>query len=59
MMRNIGQKVQKKRPRFKISVFFHNKGFDYNLDNVKNLFPDKIKIDEPPSVTIRNKILHY
>ena len=36
-----------------------------HLDNVKNLFPDKLKTDEPPSVvysygkTIRNKILNY
>ena len=53
-------------------MFFHSKGFDYinlssilHLDIVKNLFPDKLKIDEPPSVvyslgkTIRNKILNY
>ena len=47
------KKVQKKRPPFAISVFLHNKGFDYiklssiiHLDNVKNLFPDKLKIDE-------------
>ena len=65
-------KVQKKCPPFPISFFFHNKGFDYinlssilHLDIVKNLFPDKLKIDEPPSVvyslgkTIRNKILNY
>ena len=53
-------------------MFFFNKGFHYinlnsifNLDNVKNLFLEKLKIDEPPSVvyslgkTIRNKILNY
>ena len=67
-----GKKVQKKRPPFTISVFFHNKGFGYiNLsstlhsDNVKNLIPDKLKIDEPPSFvyslgeTIRTKIINY
>ena len=66
------KKVQKKRPPFAISVFFHNKGFKYinlnsklHLDIVKNLFPIKLKIDEPPSVvyslgkTIRNEILNY
>ena len=66
------KKVQKKRPPFVISVYFHNKGFDYislssilHLDIVKNLFPDKLKIGELPSVvysfgkTIRNKILNY
>ena len=66
------KKVQKKRPPFAIFVFVHNKGFDYinlssifHLDIVKNLFPDKLKINEPPSVvdslgkTIRNKILNY
>ena len=66
------KKVQKKRPPFGILVFFHSKGFDYinlssilHLDIVKNLFPNKLKIDEPPSVvyslgkTIRNKILNY
>ena len=65
-------KLQKKRPPFTISVFFHNKGFDYinissilHLDNIKNLFPDKLKIDEPPTAayslgkTMRNKILNY
>ena len=65
-------KVQKKCPPFPISFFFHNKGFDYinlssilHLDIVKNLFPDKLKFDEPPFVayslgkTIRNKILNY
>ena len=53
-------------------MFFHNKGFNYkslsskrHLDIVKNLFPDKLKIDGPPSVvysldiTKRNKILNY
>ena len=64
-------KVQKKCPPFPISFFFHNKGFDYinlssilHLDIVKNLFPDKLKIDEPPSVVYslgktRNKILNH
>ena len=65
------EKVQKKCPPFAISVFFHNKGFDYinlssilHIDIVKNLFPDKLKIDEHPSVvyslgkTMRNKILN-
>ena len=53
------------RPPFAISVFFHNKGFNYNLENVKNLFPDQLEIDEPPSIvysldkTKRNKILNY
>ena len=53
------KKVQKKRPPFTISVLFHNKGFDYinlssiiHLDNVKNLFPNKLNIDKPPSVYI-------
>ena len=53
-------------------MFFHNEGLDYinpssihHLDLAKNLFPDKLNIDEPPSVvhslakTIRNKILNY
>ena len=53
-------------------MFFHNKGFDcinlssiLHLDNAKNFFPDKWKIDTPPSVvyslgkTIRSKILNY
>ena len=53
-------------------MFFHNKGFSYidlssilHLDHVKNLYPDKLKIDEPPFVvyslgkTIRNYILNY
>ena len=66
------KKVQKKRPPFAILVFFHNKGFDYinvssivHLDIVKNIFPNKLKIDKPPSFvyslrkTIRNKILSY
>ena len=66
------KKVQKKRPLFQISVFFHNKGLDYknlslilHLDNVKNHFPDKLKTDETSSVVynldkkIRNKILNY
>ena len=66
------KKVQKKRPSFKISVFFNNKGLNYinlssifNLDSAKYLFSDKLKIDETPSVayslgkTIRNKILNY
>ena len=56
---------------FTISVFFGNKIFDYinlssilHLDSVKNLFPDKLKINEPPSVAYslgktRNKILNY
>ena len=57
---------------FTISVFFSNKIFDYinlssilHLDSAKNLFPDKLKIDEPPSVayslgkTLRNKILNH
>ena len=66
------KKVQKKRPLFSVSLFFHNKGFDYinlssilHLGNAKNLFPDKLKIDEPFTVvyslgkTVRNKILNY
>ena len=66
------KKVQKKRPPFTISIFVHNKRFDYinissklHLDIVKNLFPNKLEIDEPPSAvyslgkTIRNKILNY
>ena len=64
------KKVQEKCPPFAILVFFHNKGFDYiklrsilHLDNVKNFFLNKLKIDVPPSVslckTIRNKILNY
>ena len=66
------KKVQKKRPPFAISLFFHNKGFDHinlssmlHLNNVKNLFADQLKIDEPPSLvyslgkTIRNKIINY
>ena len=66
------KKVQKKRPPFAISLFFHNKGFDHinlssmlHLNNVKNLFADQLKIDEPPSLvyslgkTTRNKILNY
>ena len=53
-------------------MFFRNKGFGYinlssilHLDNVKNLIPDKLKNDEPPSFlysfgkTIRNKIINY
>ena len=53
-------------------MFFYNKGFDYkklssilHLDIAKNLFPDKLKIDEPSPVvnslgkTIRKKILNY
>ena len=50
-------------------MFFHNKGFHYinlssilHLDDVKNLFPNKSKIDESHiSVvkTVRNKILNY
>ena len=65
------KKLQKKRAPFTISVFFLNKVFDYislslilQLDNVKNLFPDKLNIDEPPydvyslGKTIRNKILN-
>ena len=42
-----------------------NRSLILHLDSVKNLFPDKLKIDEPPSVaysldvTIRNKILNY
>ena len=46
-----GKKLQKERPPFAISVFFHNRGFDYinlgsilHLDIVKNLFPDKLKM---------------
>ena len=67
-----GKKVQKKRPPFTISVLFHNKGFGYihlssilDSDNVKNLVPDKWKIDEPNSFvyslgkTIRKKIINY
>ena len=67
-----GKKLQKRRPPFAISVFFHNKRFNYinlgsilHLDIVKNLFPDKLKIDEPPYVIykfgkiIRNKIINY
>ena len=63
--------VQKNRPTFTISVFFHNKRFDYinlsstlHIDNVKNIFPDKLKIDEPPFVvyslgkTIKIKMLN-
>ena len=55
-----------------ISLFFLNKGFNQinlglilYLDNIKNLFPYKLKIDGPASVlynldkTIRNKILSY
>ena len=51
------KKVEKKHPPFMIMVFLHNKGFDYtnqssvlHLDTVKNLFPHKLKIDEPHSV---------
>ena len=68
----ITKKVQKKRPPFVISVVFYNKGFDYinlssilHLNNVKNLFPEKLKLDEHLSAvyslgkTIRNKILNY
>ena len=53
-------------------MFFYNKEFDYeklssilHLDIAKNLFPDKLKIDEPSPVvnslgkTIRKKILNY
>ena len=42
-----------------------NRSLILHLDSVKNLCPDKLKIDEPPSVayslgeTIRNKILNY
>ena len=65
------KKVQKKRPSFVISVFFRNKRFDYinlssilYLDNVKNLFPDQLKIDEALSVVYSlgktiNKVLNY
>ena len=66
------KKLQKNCPPFAISLFFLNKVFDYislslilHLDNVKDLFPDKLNIDEPPSdvynlgKTIRNKILNY
>ena len=65
------KKIQKKRPSFATSVFFHNKGLGYisissilHLENVNNLFPVKLKIDEPPAVvyslrkTIRNEILN-
>ena len=65
------KKLHKKRAPFTISVFFLNKVFDYislslilHLDNVKNLFPDKLNIDNPPydvyslGKTIRNKILN-
>ena len=66
------KKVQKKRFPFAISMLFDNKGFDYinlrsilHLDIVKNLFPDKLKIDEFLSVayslgkTLRKKISNY
>ena len=61
------KKVQKKRPPFAISVFFHNKGFDcinlssiLHLDTVINLFPNELKIDEPPSAVYSlGKILNY
>ena len=62
------KKVQEKGPPFATSVFFHNKGFNYiklcsilHLDNVKNFFLDKLKIDVPPSVSLGkpNKILNY
>ena len=50
------KKVQKKHSPFAISMFFHNKGFDYinlrpmlHLDIVKNIFPNKLKSDELPS----------
>ena len=42
-----------------------NRSLILHLDSVKNLFPDKLKIDEPPSVayslrkTLRNKILNH
>ena len=59
------KKVQKKRPLFVISLLFHDKGFDYinlssilHLDIVKNLFPDKLKIDEPTSVVYSLGIFH-
>ena len=65
------KKVQKKHSPFVISVFFHNKGFDYrnqssilHVEILKNLFPDKLKTDYPPSVAYslgkatRNKILN-
>ena len=59
------KKVQKKRPLFAISLLFHDKGFDYinlssilHLDIVKNLFPDKLKIDEPTSVVYSLGIFH-
>ena len=65
-------KVQKWHPPFPISVFVHNEGFNYinlwsilDIDNIKNLFPNKLKIGEPPSVVyspfkeMRNKILNY
>ena len=55
-----------------IWTLLKRKGFDYknlssilHLDSVKNLFPDKLKTDETPSVshnlgkTIRNKTLNY
>ena len=66
------KKVQKKRPSFAILMLSHNKGFDYinlssifHLDIVKSLFPNKLKIDKPPSVayslgkTKRTKILNF
>ena len=53
-------------------MFFHNRGFGYinlssilHLGIVKNFFPNKLKIGEPPSFvyslgkTMRNKILNY
>ena len=66
------KKLRTQRLSFAISVFFHQKWFDYinlnsipHLDIVKNPFPNKLNTDEPPSVvcslgkTIRSNILSY
>ena len=53
------KKVQKKYVPFTISVFFHHRGFKcinlgsiLHLNNIKYLFPDKLKIDESPPVLL-------
>ena len=66
------KKVQKRRPHFLISVFFPQQRirldkpkFNTSFRYCKNLFPDKLKIDELPPVvyslgkTIKNKVLNY
>ena len=68
----VKEKPKRKPPKYKIPIYFDNKGFEFIRLNsilrhkeVKEKLPERFRDDETPSIvyslssTVRNKILNY